>query len=157
MAASLAEVRSRLQDYADRGVFRGLAEQPARGGRHRFSFRWLAPTPFILVYDPAAGTLIFRDLLPNVGSRSHRWPARSAGSFRAAPLRTCRRTGGLIRPAPACDARVRRGALTVELVAKPAHHGYGVNRAINLVHELFVHLHTYHPEYMWENFDASQE
>ena len=156
MAASLAEVRSRLQDYADRGVFRGLAEQPARGGRHRFSFRWLAPTPFILVYDPAAGTLIFRDLLPNVGSRTP-----LAGALRrfiqgrtASDLPPHRR----IDPARAgVRCSLRRGALTVELVAKPAHHGYGVNRAINLVHELFVHLHTYHPEYMWENFDASQE
>ncbi len=156
MAARLAEVRSRLQDYADRGVFRGLAEQPARGGRHRFSFRWLAPAPFVLVYDPAAGTLTFRDLLPNVGSRSPLAAAlrRFIQGRTAAALPPHRR----IDPARAgVRCSVRRGALTVELVAKPAHHGYGVNRAINLVHELFVHLHTYHPEYMWENFDAPQE
>ena len=32
-----------------------------------------------------------------------------------------------------------------------------MNRAVNLVHEIFMHLHTYFPEYMWENFDAPQE
>lgn len=152
----LAEVRAGLQDYADRGVFRGLAEQPARGGRRRFSFGWLAPAPFTLLYDPAAGTLTFRDLLPNVGSRS---------PLAAALRKFIRgRTSAELPPHRRIDPRragvrcsIRRGALTVEVVAKPSHHGYGVNRAVNLVNELFVHLHTYHPEYMWENFDAPQE
>ena len=66
----LAEVRARLQEYAERGVFRGLAERPARRGRHEFTFRWLAPSPFTLSYDSASGTLAFRDLLPNVPARS---------------------------------------------------------------------------------------
>jgi hypothetical protein len=32
-----AAVRERLQAYADRGVFRGFAERPGRGGRRRFT------------------------------------------------------------------------------------------------------------------------
>ena len=64
------DVRARLQAYADRGVFRGFAEQPARGGRRRFTFLWLAPAPFTLHYQPATGVLVFRDLLPNVPGRS---------------------------------------------------------------------------------------
>ena len=152
----LAEVRARLQEYAERGVFRGLAERPARRGRHEFTFRWLAPSPFTLRYDSASGTLAFRDLLPNV-------PARSplAGALRrfvrgraAAELPPHRR----VDPERA-DVRcfVRRSALSLEVVAREHHHGYGVNRAVNLVHEIFMHLHTYFPEYMWENFDAPQE
>ena len=153
---SLAEVRARLQEYAERGVFRGLAERPVRRGRYEFTFRWLAPGPFTLGYDPASGTLAFRDLLPNV-------PARSAlaGALRrfvrgraSADLPAHRR----VDPERA-DVRcfVRRAALSLEVVAREHHHGYGVNRAVNLVHEIFMHLHTYFPEYMWENFDAPQE
>ena len=152
----VAEVRARLQQYAERGVFRGLAERTAPRGRYRFTFRWLAPAPFTLSYDPASGALAFRDLLPNV-------PARSS---LAGALRTFirgRASAGLpahrrVDPERA-DLRcfVRRDALSLEVIARAGQHGYGVNRAINLVHELFVHLQTYYPEYMWENFDAPQE
>ena len=145
-----------LQAYADRGVFRGFAEQPARGGKRRFTFLWLAPSPFTLTYDPATGTLAFRDLLPNV-------PARSplAGALRrfirdraSATLPPHRR----VDPARASvSCAIRRGSLSVQVVAQPGHHGYAVNRAVNLVHEVFMHLHVRYPEYMWENFDAPQE
>ena len=50
-----------------------------------------------------------------------------------------------------------RKTVSVELVATRNHHEYGVNRVINLVHEIFLYLHTYRPEYMWEHFDAPQE
>ena len=152
----LAEVRARLQEYAERGVFRGLAVRPARRGRYEFTFRWLAPSPFTLTYDPASGTLAFRDLLPNVQARS----ALASG------LRTFIRGRDSVKlPAhrrvdpERAGARcfVRRAALSLEVVARKDHHGYGVNRAVNLVHEIFMHLHTYFPEYMWENFDAPQE
>ena len=152
----VAEVRARLQEYADRGVFRGLAERPARRGRYEFSFRWLAPSPFTLSYDPASGALAFRDLLPNV-------PARS--SLAAALRRFIRGRASAELPAhrrvdperAGVRCFVRRDVLSLEVVAREKHHGYGVNRAVNLVHEVFMHLHTYFPEYMWENFDAPQE
>ncbi|MXY23155.1 MAG: hypothetical protein F4Y45_01365 [Acidobacteria bacterium] len=154
--AGLAEVRAGLQGYADRGVFRGLAERPARGGRLQFSFGWLAPDPFTLLYDPAAGTLTFRDLLPNVGSRTPLAAAlRKFIQGRTSPALPPHRRIDPRRAGVRCS--IRRGALTVEVLAKPSQHGYGVNRAVNLVNELFVHLQTYHPEYMWENFDAPQE
>ena len=50
-----------------------------------------------------------------------------------------------------------RGSASIELVATRNHHEYGVNRVVNLTHEIFLYLHTYQPEYMWENFDAPQE
>ena len=152
----LAEVRARLQAYADRGVFRGFAEQPARRGRRRFSFLWLAPSALTLSYDPSTGALTFRDLLPNVPARSPLAVAlrRFVRGRTAAGLPEHRR----VDPRRA-DLRcsIRRGVMSVEVVAKPGQHGYGVNRAVNLVHEIFVHLQTYFPEYMWESFDAPQE
>ena len=151
-----AAVRERLQAYADRGVFRGFAEKPARGGRRRFTFLWLAPTPFTLTYDAASGALAFRDLLPNVPARSPLAGAlRSFIRGRASTELPEHRRVDPDRAAVGCS--IRRGALSVEVVARPGHHGYGVNRAVNLVHEIFVHLQVHFPEYMWENFDAPQE
>lgn len=152
----LADVRARLQEYAERGVFRGLAERPARRGRREFTFRWLAPAPFTLSYDPASGTLAFRDLLPNVPARSKLAAAlrRFIRERASAELPPHRR----VDPARAgVRCFVRRSALSLEVIAREHHHGYGVNRAVNLVHEIVMHLHTYFPEYMWENFDAPQE
>ena len=150
------DVRARLQAYADRGVFRGFAEQPARGGRRRFTFLWLAPAPFTLLYQPATGDLVFRDLLPNVPGRS-----RFAADLRRF-VRGRAQTGlpehRRIDPERArVGCSIRRGSLSVEIVAQPGHHGYGVNRAVNLVHEIFMHLQVRYPEYLWENFDAPQE
>ena len=149
-------VRTRLQAYADRGVFRGFAEQPARGGRRRFTFLWLAPSPVTLTYHPASGGLVFRDLLPNVPSRSQLAAAlrRFIRGRASAELPEHRR----VDPERAwVGCSIRRGSLSVEIVARPGHHGYGAHRAVNLVHEIFVHLHLRFPEYMWENFDAPQE
>ena len=47
--------------------------------------------------------------------------------------------------------------MSLEVVARTRHHGYAVNRAVNLVHEVFVFLQTYQPEYMWQHFDAPQD
>ena len=138
------------------GSSRGFAERPARGGRRRFTFLWLAPSPFTLTYDAASGALAFRDLLPDVPARSPLAAAlRRFIRGRASPELPEHRRVDPERAAVGC--RIRRGALSVEVVARPGHHGYGVNRAVNLVHEIFVHLQVHFPEYMWENFDAPQE
>ena len=52
---------------------------------------------------------------------------------------------------------VRSGVFSIVVTAKKNQHGYAVRRVINLIQEVFVRLHTYFPEYMWENFDAPQE
>jgi hypothetical protein len=51
----------------------------------------------------------------------------------------------------------RAGFVSISLKVKNNHYDYGVNRIVNLVHELFVHLRDVYPEYLVENFDAPQE
>ena len=151
----LAAVRERLQGYADRGVFRGFSEEPTRGGRHRFKFLWLNTT-FVLSYVPVTGALFFRELLPNVSARSSVGIAlRSFVKSRAGLNVPDHRR---IDPRRAAvQGYVRSGAFSVVITAKKNYHGYGVHRAVNLIQEIFVQLHTYFPEYMVENFDAPQE
>ena len=153
---SLAVVRACLQAYADRGVFRGFSEQRQVAGRHRFRFSWLGTHPLSLHYTPATGTFVFRNLLLSVTARSplHR-DLQAFVTGRASPRLPLHRRVDRRR------ARIRsvfsRGAVSVELVATRNHHEYGVNRVVNLVHEIFLYLHAYQPEYMWENFDAPEE
>ena len=152
----LAAVRRQLRAYADRGVFRGLAERPARAGCHCFEFQWLARWPFTLRYAPSTGVLTFHQLLPGVAARSSLYAElkRFIDGRAARGLPEHRRVDPL-RATVGCSTR--RGSMSLEVVARRRHHGYAVNRAVNLVHEVFVYLQTYQPEYMWQHFDASQD
>jgi len=149
-------VRAKLQAYADRGVFRGFSEQRKVAATHRFRFSWLGPRPLNLSYAPETGTFIFRNVLPSMPARSPLY--RDLDGFvagRADPTlpdhRRVDRRRARARTVP------RRGEVSLELVATRNHHEYGVQKLVNLVHEVFLHLHAYHPEYMWEHFDAPQE
>ena len=152
----LAAVRGRLQAYADRGVFRGYTERPARAGRHYFRFLWLGREPFNLTYEPASGMLTFTNVLPHVRVRSALYQAleRFVEGRSARTLPAHRRIDPR-RARPSCSSR--RGTMLLHVAAKPGHHAYGVTRSINLVHEVFLHLHTYFPEYLWEHHDVAQE
>lgn len=152
----LTAVRRQLQAYADRGVFRGYTERPPRAGRHYFRFLWLGRDPFTLTYEPASGTLTFTNVLPHVPARSSlhaelkRFIEGRSSSRLPAHRRIDRR-----RARASCSSR--RGTMLIHVVAKPRSHAYGVTKAVNLVHELFLHLHTYFPEYLWEHYDVAQE
>lgn len=153
---SYVAVCARLQDYADRGVFRGFSERRSTEGRYQFRFSWQGQTPHILFYTPATGKFVFRNLLPNVPARSALYRDLQAfvigrGSPRLPVHRRVDRRRARIRTV------LTRGAVSVELVSTRNHHEYGVNRVVNLVHEIFLYLHEYQPEYMWTNFDVPED
>ena len=153
---SLAVVRQRLQAYADRRVFSGFSEGRPVAGRHRFRFSWLGTEPLTLDYTPASGTFVFRALLPNVPARSALYSDLDAfvagrASTRLPDHRRIDRRRARVR----CVAA--RGAVSLELVATRNFHDYGVNRVVNLVHEVFLYLQEYRPEYLWANFAAPEE
>jgi len=153
---SLTRVRERLQWYADRGVFRRFSELGPLGDRYRFRFSWLGTAPLALDYSPENGTFTFRSLLPHVPARSALFEEIQTfvvgrGSPRLPPHRRVDRRRARIRCLPA------RGTVSVELVATRNHHEYGVNRVVNLVHEVFLYLHEYQPEYMWAHLDSPEE
>ena len=152
----LEAVRAGLQGYADRGVFRGYGEKPARGGRHYFKFQWLRRDPFDLTYDPPRGALIFTNVLPNVSGRSA--VGRELKKFIEARTSTAlpsHRRFDRRRALPGVSTRA--GTMRIHVAARRGHHAYGLNRAVNLVHEVFLHLQAYFPEYLWENYDFPEE
>ncbi|MEW6206744.1 MAG: hypothetical protein AB1631_00150 [Acidobacteriota bacterium] len=149
---SLKIVRDALQVYADRGVFRGLSE--IRTGV--FSFVWLTPRPVEFVVDAEKRELRFKNLLPNVAARSAMY--RDLKKF----LR--QRYDEELPPHRRVDAKRaeivcnnRGGRVSLALRIKNNQWAYGVNKAVNLVHEVFVHLREREAEYLIENFDVSDE
>ena len=153
---SLALVRQRLQAYADRRVFSGFSEGRPVAGRHRFRFSWLGTEPLTLDYTPSSGTFVFRALLPNVPARSRLFSDLDAfvagrASTRLPEHRRIDRRRARVR----CVAA--RRAVSLELVATRNFHDYGVNRVVNLVHEVFLYLQEHRPEYLWTNFAAPEE
>ncbi|MEK6410886.1 MAG: hypothetical protein AABN34_28510 [Acidobacteriota bacterium] len=149
-------VRKGLQAYADRGVFRGLDEVKARNRKNAFRFVWLGSRLLDFSLDARKGVLKFNNLLPNVPSNSilygdlkHLLKSRSDHSI---PKHR--------RVDPRCaevSCTNRGGNVSIALRVKNNQYAYGLNKLVNLVHEIFVHLNDSDPDYMSENFDAPRE
>jgi hypothetical protein len=151
-------VHETLTAYARRGIFRAYGNATSEHGRSRFSFRWHTDVPMNLVYDPARGELTFRELLPSVGSRSRMY--RELKQF----LESC--TSPALPPHRRIDARkvgvkLRQRAGTVSLIVSlnPSHPEYGVRKAVNLIHELFVDFlrRPMYFHYMVEHFNLDPD
>jgi hypothetical protein len=152
----LCEARLQLQAYADRGVFRGLSEGSARRGKQVFTFTWLLDRPMNLVVDERRQSLEFKDILPGVAARSREYvQLRRFLRSRHSPDLPEHRRVDPSKAKIACSGR--GGAMSIMLELESNEQAYGVNRIVNLAHELFVHLRDSWPEYLMENFDVSQD
>ena len=156
MAKSIDVVRTGLSDYANRGVFRGLDEKKSQNGSHAFTFWWLGSRPLEFTIDTAKSALIFKQILPNVASRSPLYSElkrflKTRSDFELPDHRR-------IDPKRAEVLCINRnGKVSIGLKVKRNQYAYALNRLVNLVHELFVQLNDLHPDYMCENFDVPQE
>lgn len=149
---SLQIVREALQAYADRGIFRGFHES-AKG---RFSFIWFYHHPLQLTVDVAKHVLKFEPLLPGVPAQSPLYAELKhfVQERHDAALPEHRR---IQRQRALATLANRRGQVALTLKIKQNDYAYGINKLVNLVHELFVHLRAAHPDYLVENFDVPQE
>ena len=153
---ALSTVRNKLQGYADRGVFRSFHEVSSKKGVTEFSFLWLADVPFRFVLDETAGTIRFKNIVPNA----------PAGSELYGELKCFLRE----RSDPSLPSHRRidpkraevswsnyRGKVSITLEVKNNQYAYGASKAINLVNEVFIYLNSHFVEYMWETFNVPQE
>jgi hypothetical protein len=149
---SMQIVREALQSYADRGVFRGFHES----GKGRFSFTWFYHHPLQLTVDVAKHSLKFEHLLPGVSAQAPLYAElkRFVQERHDVALPEHRR---IERQRALATCANRRGQVSLTLKVKHNDYAYGINKLVNLVHELFVHLRATHPEYLVENFDVPQE
>lgn len=152
----LAAVRACLQGYAERGVFRGYTERPAWRSRTLFRFSWLARRPYDLEYEPDTGSFVFLNALPNVPARTPL--ARALKDFVARRSDESLPEHRRVDPERAtASAFIRQGDMRLQVVAGNGDHAYAANRVVNLMHEVYLHLQSHHPEYLWANYDAPQE
>jgi hypothetical protein len=151
-------VRRTLASYAKRGIFRAWGDRPSDRERSRFSFRWHADATFHIVYDPSRRELTFCDLLPDVGSHSlmYRELKQFLHSRTSLTLPEHRRVDPR-KVGVTLKSRKRMMSLVVSL--KDPHLEYGVRKAVNLVHELFVDFlrHPLYFPYMVEHFNVDPE
>jgi hypothetical protein len=149
---SLKVVRKNLQAYADRGVFRGFCEVESG----QFEFVWLIRRQMRLSVDTEANELRFKQLLPGIpaGSALYAELKGFVKERQAASLPSHRRVDTR-RAEVSCFNR--RGFVSISLKVKNNQYAYGVNRIVNLIHEIFLHLRDAHPDYLSENFDVPQE
>jgi hypothetical protein len=153
---SLNVVRDGLQEYADRGVFRGFSEARASRGEHSFTFEWLSGRPLRFTVDTEKGVLKFRNLLPGVPSNSALYSElkQFVNARHDDELPEHRR---IDRRRAEVTCSNRGGNVSIALRVKKNQYAYGVNKIVNLAHEIFVHLKDHYADYLWETFDAPQE
>lgn len=151
-------VTAALQQYADRGVFRGFSASRGTRGRYEYTFRWLMQRPFTLVYDPARRLLSFRELFPDLGARS---PIAAAlrevvaeRSTRCVPAH--KRLDGR-RAHARCAVQRNRFSLSMAVRGGTTNDSYAVRQMLNLVNELFLVLHEKYPDYLIAHFGLSSE
>ena len=150
--SSLNQVRENLQAYADRGVFRGFSE--IKNGH--FSFVWLIRHQMELRVDTTKHVLRFKQLLPGVPADSTMY-AELKSFIRQRHDRELPDHRRVDRRRAEASCSNRGGVVSISLKVKNNQYAYGVNKIVNLVHELFLHLRDAHPEYLMENFDVPQE
>jgi hypothetical protein len=150
--STLNVVRDNLQVYADRGVFRGFSE--VKEGH--FKFVWLMRRQMELNVDTSKQMLRFRQLLPGMPASSKMY-AELKSFIRQRHDRELPDHRRIDRRRAEVSCTNRGGFVSVSLKVKNNQYAYGVNRVVNLVHELFIHLRDAYPEYMAENFDVPQE
>jgi hypothetical protein len=148
----LNTVRERLQAYADRGVFRGFSE--IKNGH--FQFVWVVNHRMELSADTAKHELRFKRLLPNVPARSALY-AELKDFIERRHDKELPEHRRIDRKRAEVSCANRGGFVSVALKVKNNQYAYGVNRIVNLAHELFLHLRERRPEYLMENFDVPQE
>jgi hypothetical protein len=154
--SSLNLVRENLQAYADRGVFRGLSEVKRRQGMSAFKFVWLIQYEMELSLDPDKHVLRFKKLLPGIPAGSTMYAELKSFILEwHNPALPDHRRIDCHRAAVSCSNRA--GFVSISLKVKNNQYAYGVNRIVNLVHELFVYLRDTRPDYLVENFDVRQE
>jgi len=151
-----AVIRSVLQEYANRGVFRGLNVTERAGGRLDCEFVWLLGRPMRASFDPATSKLVFPALFPGLTSSPLVASELRAGvkerSTTTVPAhkRVDRRRAEL-----ACS--VSKGALSLTIEVRGSNHEYVVRRALNLINDLFLLLHQTYPDYLEAQFGLSSE
>ena len=154
----LTTISAVMDDYAERGVFRGFTAKPVRNAVAAFRMLWHRDRIFDLIVDTRKKTIRIPIVLPAVPPRSPLyWHFKAfVASHHAANLPDHRRI-------EKSKARVRcanlRGNISLTMDVRDADYTYALQRLILLVHEIFLIFLPDGPyrDYMVEHLGAPAE
>ena len=137
-----------LQDYAARGVLRGLAQLKSGSTRARFRILWFQERSMDLAVDTSAGRLGMTGVLPGIDSRS--------AMYRDLRAWLRERQGGELPAHRGLDpSRAtlrgynRQGILSLYLHSHDRDWDYATRRMIHLVNELYLDFLSDGRHYEW--------
>lgn len=117
---------------------------------------WIMQHEMELKVDTTGPALRFKNLLPGVPAKSRMYSElKKYIEQRHDPALPEHRRIDLRMAEARCHNR--SGCVSISLRVKKNQYAYGVNRIVNLVHELFVHLREAYPDYLLENFDVPED
>jgi hypothetical protein len=147
-----------LQNYADRGVFRGFSIGSTLAGRSLFKILWHRDRFFNLMLDVPRKTLRFAPVLPEVPAKSAMYKEFKAylKSRHSTKLPEHRRIDAR-KAQLSCGNR--GGNISVTMTVKNGDFEYATRKLIHAVHEVymdFLNDGRYY-EYMVETFDLDPD
>ncbi len=157
MPKTIELVSGILENYANRGTFKGFSRGPVRIGVASFKILWHRDQFFDLILDTHKKTLRFPVVLPEVppGSPMFREFKQFVESRHSESLPDHRRidpSKATVRPSN------RSGKVALTLTVKNSDYEYATRKLIQLVHEIFlVFLQEGHYDYMVKVFDLDPD
>ena len=155
MPAPVTDVFGVRRAYAATGVFAEFEERARADGCFEARFRWLLPQIIRVVIDVPRRRLSCPRLFDSIPPRSglRREVLHFLGGRQTAELPPHRRID-TARCRVSC--KMRSGQLTLALEVRDDW-AYAGQQLINLVHETFIFLNRYWPEYAHESMGATLE
>jgi hypothetical protein len=131
----ISAIRSLMEEYAHRGVFRSCSILSVRNGVALFRLMWFRDRIFELVVDTKEKTILVPALLPRPTEALYRNFKEFIRSHQSASLpdhRRIEKSKVVVR----CARRQGNAALT--FCVKDGDFGYALQRLIHLIHETYV-------------------
>jgi hypothetical protein len=136
-ATEIDRIAAVLENFANRGVFRGFSRGTAHGGRPAFKLLWHRDRMFELVVDLDRGVVRMPVVLPSVpaGSSMHREFRQFVESRQSASLPEHRRIDADKTSVVCANAR---GNVGLRMSVHDRDYEYAVRKLVNLVHEVYL-------------------
>jgi hypothetical protein len=126
-----------MENYSNRGVFRGLVSRPIRTGIVSFGMIWHGDLAFQLILNTRAHTLTVPVVLPDVPSDSSLYCDFTifVESHHDRKLPKHRRTD---KAKAVLKAGKRGRNVSLTMTVKDGDYAYGTQRLVHLIHETFL-------------------
>jgi hypothetical protein len=143
-----------LQGYADRGVFRGFARRPSKGGKAAFEMVWHRGRRFEVTLDMRRGKLHCPVVLPQVPAALWREFRAFVESVQDPELLEHRR---IDRRKAVVTCANRGGNVSLTMIVTDGDYEYATRKCIHLIQEIYLGFLTEHFDYQVDVFELDPD